>query len=144
MAATAAAAHTQVVSDTYAVEAEQRWGNTHAFRESQRRAARYRPADWLRIKAEAADIEQRLAEAMRAGAAPGSALTMDLAEEHRRHLSRWFYACGSDLHRELGDLYVDDPRFAAHYDEQAPGLAEFLRAAIMANADRRHDNRGPV
>lgn len=28
------------------------------------------------------------------------------------------------------------PRFSAHYDDQAPGLAQYVRDAIHANADR--------
>jgi hypothetical protein len=142
VAATAASAHTRLVTDSrgpearHAAEAERRWGRTRAFRESQRRAADYGPADWLRIQTEAADIERRLAEVMLAGWPADSAAAMDLAEDHRDHLSRWFYACGPDLHRSLGDLYVEDPRFAAHYDERTPGLARFVRTAIHANATR--------
>jgi MerR family transcriptional regulator, thiopeptide resistance regulator len=31
---------------------------------------------------------------------------------------------------------VADPRFAEHFDEIAPGLAAFVRDAIVANAER--------
>lgn len=120
----------------YAAEAEQRWGRTAAFRESQRRAATYGPADWARIRAEADDIEERLALTMRAGWSATSAPATALAEEHRCHLSRWFYSCSPDLHRALAELYVADARFAAHYDQRAPGLADYLHDAINANADR--------
>ena len=61
---------------------------------------------------------------------------MDLAEEHRRQIDRYFYACGPEFHRGLGDMYVADPRFTATYDAVAPGLAAYLRDAIHANADR--------
>ena len=137
MAVTGRASHTRGVTDPYAAEAQQRWGRTTAFQESRRRAAAYRPADWARIQAEASELEGRLAQAMLAGWPPDSTTAMDLAEEHREHLTRWFYRCGLDLHRSLGDLYVDDPRFAGHYDDRTPGLARFVRAAIHANADRR-------
>jgi hypothetical protein len=40
------------------------------------------------------------------------------------------------MHRGLGRLYIDDPRFRAHYDEIEPGLAQFAHDAIQANADR--------
>jgi hypothetical protein len=33
-------------------------------------------------------------------------------------------------------MYVADPRFSAHYDGRAPQLSAFVRAAIVANADR--------
>src|SRR5262245_50448451 len=38
--------------DAHTEEVEQRWGNTDAYRESARRAARYSKEDWLRIKDE--------------------------------------------------------------------------------------------
>jgi MerR family transcriptional regulator, thiopeptide resistance regulator len=40
------------------------------------------------------------------------------------------------MHRGLGEMYVADPRFTAHYEQQAPGLAQYVRDALVANADR--------
>lgn len=34
--------------------------------------------------------------------------------------------------RWLAESYVADPRFAKHYDEVAPGLAAYVRDAIVA------------
>jgi hypothetical protein len=120
-------------------EARERWGDTRAFQQSQQRAAAYAPADWARIRAEAADIERRLAALMHSGVAASTEESAALAEEHRRHLSRWFYDCSPGLHRELGELYVTDERFVAHYDEVAVGLAGYLRDAIDANAGAGDD-----
>ena len=61
---------------------------------------------------------------------------MDVAERHRSHISKWFYACTSEIHAELGRMYVADPRFAERIDATAPGLAEYMSAAIGANAAR--------
>jgi len=61
---------------------------------------------------------------------------MDLAEEHRQHITRWFYNCSYEIHRGLGEMYVTDPRFTTHYDAAAPGLAVYVRDAILANARR--------
>ena len=62
---------------------------------------------------------------------------MGLAEEHRLHITRWFYDCGYDIHRGLGDMYVGDPRFTARYEEIAPGLAQFLRAGDTCQCSAR-------
>jgi hypothetical protein len=40
------------------------------------------------------------------------------------------------MHRNLGEMYVADERFAKTYNDVAPGLAVWLRDAINANADR--------
>jgi DNA-binding transcriptional MerR regulator len=121
----------------YDAEVEERWGETDAYRESRRRTSSYTKDDWLRIKAEGADVERRFAEAMRSGAAPDSAQAMDVAEEHRQHISRWFYDCPPEMHAGLGRMYVEDERFTAHYEEVAPGLAQYVSTAVQANAARR-------
>jgi DNA-binding transcriptional MerR regulator len=117
-------------------EAEQRWRGTDAWKESRRRMAAYTKDDWTRLTAELRRIQEGLAGALRAGAPADGAVAMDLAEEHRRHIERWFYPCGYRMHRGLGDLYVEDERFAANYEQLAGGLAPYLREAIRANAAR--------
>jgi DNA-binding transcriptional MerR regulator len=120
----------------HAPEAEQRWGGTAAFRESQRRTAKYDKAQWLAIKAEAESISARLGAALASGVPASSAEAMDLAEQHRQHISRWFYDCSHEIHRGLGEMYVADPRFSRNFDVVAAGLSAYIRDAIVANADR--------
>jgi MerR family transcriptional regulator, thiopeptide resistance regulator len=120
----------------YAEEVEQRWGDTDAYRQSQRRTRSYGKEDWLRIKAEADDIQRRIAAAYADGVEPGGGRAMDLAEEHRQHITRWFYDCGHPMHRGLAEMFVTDPRFRANYDNVADGLAQWFHDAILANADR--------
>ena len=79
----------------------------------------------MRIKAEADDIE-RAVRRPRCGPASPAGLrraAMDLAEEHRQHITRWFYDCPPEMHAGLGRMYVEDERFTAHYerDRARPG-----------------------
>ncbi|TVZ78615.1 MULTISPECIES: MerR family transcriptional regulator [unclassified Streptomyces] len=122
--------------EQYAEEAEQRWGGTEAYAESQRRAARYTKEDWKRLQAEVDDWTERYVALMTAGGQPSGEAAMDLAEEHRRHIGKWFYECPHPMHRCLGAMYVADERFKAFYDAMRPGLADHLSEAITANADR--------
>ncbi|WP_240778058.1 TipAS antibiotic-recognition domain-containing protein [Nonomuraea basaltis] len=122
--------------DDHAAEAEQRWGGTQAWTESARRTSSFTKEDWKRFTAEAAEISARMAEAMRAGAPADGGLAMDLAEEHRAHITRWCYTCTYEIHRGLGDLYVSDPRFTTSIDRTAAGLAAYYQAAITTNATR--------
>jgi len=122
--------------ERYAEEAEQRWGGTEAFRESQRRVARYTKDDWLRLKDETDRVYRRLAEAMTGGVPADSPAAMDLAEEHRQQISRWFYECSYEIHRGLAEMYVADHRFTENIDRYGAGLAAYLREAILANAAR--------
>lgn len=120
----------------HAAEAEQRWGDTEAYRESQRRVARFTKADWQQVKEEGDGLMRRMAAAMTGGLAPDSVEAMDLAEEHRSHIGR-FYDCTYDIHRGLADMYTADERFTRTIDGYAPGLAAYLREAILANSARR-------
>ena len=120
----------------YAEEAEQRWGDTEAWKQSQRRSAAYTKEDWITIKAQADANIAGFAEAMRAGEPATGTVAMDLAEEHRQHISRWFYDCGHDQHRGLAEMYISDPRYTAPYDEIEPGFSQYVHDAILANADR--------
>jgi DNA-binding transcriptional MerR regulator len=123
-------------SEDYEREAEERWGETEAWGQSRRRTAAYRKEDWQRIKAEVDDVQRRFAEAMRAGVPADSEQAMDVAEEHRQHISRWFYDCPPAMHAGLGRMYVEDERFTANYEQVAPGLAQYVSTAVQANAAR--------
>ncbi len=117
----------------YEQEAEQRWGNTDAYKESQRRVKSYGKAEWEQIGKEAAAINTRFLELMREGAAPTDPRVQAVVEDHRAHISRWFYECSKQIHKGLGQLYVGDPRFTKNIDKAGPGLAQFMSDAIAAS-----------
>jgi DNA-binding transcriptional MerR regulator len=118
----------------HAREAQQRWGDTDVHAQSQRRTSSYGKQDWLRVKAEAQDIERRFGQALEAGEPADGQVARSLAEEHRQHITRSFYDCSVEMHRGLADLYLADERFTAHYEQVAPGLAQYVHDAVHANA----------
>ncbi len=121
--------------EEHAAEVDQRWGDTQAHRESQRRVASYTADDWRRFKTEMAAVEQSFAAALRDGVPAESEQARTIAELHRQHLNKWCYDCDYQMHRGLGQLYVSDPRFTAYYDGIANGLAQYVADAIASNAD---------
>ncbi|MFI2372440.1 MerR family transcriptional regulator [Streptomyces sp. NPDC018833] len=123
--------------DQYQEEVEERWGGTDAYAESRRRSASYTKEDWLRIQRESDEITRRFVALMEAGAAADSGEAMDVAEEHRRWISRNHYECTYEIHTCLGEMYVADERFTHNIDKAKPGLAVYERQAILANAARR-------
>lgn len=118
----------------YADEAGERWGATDAYRESMRRTREYGRKDWAAMQAEAEGIMAGMAELMAAGARPDSAKAVALAEEHRRHIDRWFYPCSPGAHAGLAAMYEADVRFGDYFEKRAEGLTAFVSAAIRANA----------
>ncbi|GAA1909131.1 MerR family transcriptional regulator [Streptomyces durmitorensis] len=123
--------------EEHAQEAQERWGGTDAYAESQRRAARYTKDDWKRMQAEVADWGERYDALMAAGEAATGERAVAMAEEHRQHITKWFYECTFEIHQGLAEMYVSDERFKEFYDSMRPGLAEHLRDAIRANAARQ-------
>lgn len=122
--------------EQYQEEAERRWGGTEAWRQSQERTASWTKDDWKRFQNEFDDLHRRIAQKMTDGVAADAAEVMDLAEEHRTFISRSSFDCAPQMHTCLGEMYVQDERFTAYYEQISPGLARYLRDAIVANAAR--------
>ncbi len=120
----------------YEDEARERWGDTDAYRQSQERTTRYGKEDWKAMKVEADGIVDRFIAVKRAGEPADSEPAMGTAEAHRQHIAHWFYDCPPQMHAGLGEMYVQDPRFTAYWDDREPGLASYVRDAFVANAAR--------
>jgi DNA-binding transcriptional MerR regulator len=126
---------TTAFSEEYAVEAEERWGETEAWKQSQQRVSQFSKDDWLAIKSEGDALLAALAQAKRDRVSPGSAEANDLAARHRASIER-FYDCGDEMHRNLVQMYLADERFTRYYDDVEPGLAQFLHDIVVASIDR--------
>ncbi|MFJ9414555.1 MerR family transcriptional regulator [Streptomyces sp. NPDC101227] len=127
---------------SYATEAHLKWQHREGHRRSMARADAHSKEDWAQIMAEAAAWRQRLTAAFDTEEPADGERAMDLAEEHRRHISRWFTPCPTDMHGRIADDFAADPRAFALLvppTEQRPGLASYLRTAIHANAVRQTD-----
>jgi DNA-binding transcriptional MerR regulator len=123
-------------SDDYAEGAEQRWGETEAWKQSQSRTSTYTKEDWAQVKAEMDATNAAFVSAMADGEPATSQRAMDAAEQHRLHIHSRFYDLTPEFHRGLGDMYLADPRFTKTYDDIRPGMAQYVRDAIHGNADR--------
>ena len=117
-------------------EAEERWGTDPSWQESSRRSATYTYEDWVAIKSEADEIIGGFAAALRSGVPADSETAMDVAEEHRRYQSKWFFDCDHATHRGIGEQYLSDPSYLASYDAADPGFTQYVHDAIVANARR--------
>jgi hypothetical protein len=116
----------------YEDEARERWGGTAPFEESMRRTRAYGEDEWGSIREEWEAIAAEFAALMDAGADPAGPEATALAVRHRAHITRWFYDCSPEIHRGLAEMYVSDPRFAKNWEKRAPGLASYVRGAILA------------
>lgn len=110
-------------------EAEERYGDTTDWRESRERTASWQSADWRQNAERFHDIERRMIDAIRDGAAPDSERAAGLVEEHREALSEFFPVTPAK-HYLISRAYITDERFRSHYDSQQEGFAQWLADAI--------------
>ncbi|SET34372.1 DNA-binding transcriptional regulator, MerR family [Natronincola peptidivorans] len=75
-------------------------------------------------------IKSKLAEAYKDGN-PASDLAQETARLHKDWISMCWGYYNAEAHRSLAEMYVADERFAAYYDAEQTGAAEFLRDAIV-------------
>lgn len=121
----------------YEDEVQERWGETDAYKESSRRTAKYTKADWERFKAESEQIGTDTARLMDEGVPASDPRAMDLAEQARLQIDMWFYPCSHEMHVNLAEMYIADPRFTATYEKIHEGMAQYWHDTILANAARR-------
>ncbi|NLM22135.1 MAG: MerR family transcriptional regulator [Peptococcaceae bacterium] len=84
--------------------------------------------------AEFTSLEKEIKETLQAAVQtndPAGELAQKAAELHRRWLCFSWNSYSKEAHAGLAQMYVNDPRFAAYYDEIQPGAAEFFRDAIL-------------
>ncbi|MEU6553382.1 MerR family transcriptional regulator [Streptomyces sp. NPDC046915] len=129
---------------SYATEAELKWAHTEGQREAMARAAAHTKDDWRQLMGEAAAWRAELLAAFDEREPSDGERAMDLAEEHRLHISRWFTSCPPDMHRRIADDFAADPRAFALVvppSQQRPGLAAYMCKAVHANAARHAGGR---
>ncbi|WP_245861777.1 MerR family transcriptional regulator [Compostimonas suwonensis] len=117
----------------WAEEAYERWGNSFEWAQFEQNIAPLSAAERARIHDLGEAVQGELAEAKRSGVTPGTSEANRLAEAHRGLIEQLF-ACSYSMHACLGRLYVEDERFTATIDRWEPGMSEWLRDVIFANA----------
>lgn len=76
------------------------------------------------------DVIETLSKAFETGD-PAGELAQKAADLHRQWLSYSWPSYSKEAHAGLAQMYVDDERFTVYYDKNQPGLAVFLRDAIL-------------
>lgn len=76
------------------------------------------------------EIRLTLEEALKSGN-PSSDLAQKSADLHKQWITMCWGHYNKEAHAGLAQMYVDDERFTAYYDEKNKGTAAFLRDAIF-------------
>ncbi|NLO84783.1 MAG: MerR family transcriptional regulator [Clostridiales bacterium] len=115
-------------SKQYASEAKERWGNSEAYQQSQRKTVNYNEQKRTELKGEMDELIERFAQNRHV--APQSELAQGLVESWKQHISKSYYECTNEILLGLGEMYTADERFTKNMDKYGEGTAAFMNAAI--------------
>ncbi len=114
----------------YQKEAEEKWGDE--VKKTEDRIRKMGKDKWAEVQKEGDMITQKLADLM--DLEPRSPEVQEAISLWYKHLHH-FYEVSEDRFRGLGQMYVQDDRFRAHYDKYRKGLADFINKAIQIFCD---------
>jgi DNA-binding transcriptional MerR regulator len=114
--------------EQYAEEAKARWGNTEAYRESAKRAAKWTEADKKRLEVESGEIFSAFAALV--GTNPTDARVQILVARWKAFISASYYDCTDEILAGLGQMYIADERFKKNIDQFGAGTAQLMSDAI--------------
>ncbi|NIW44546.1 MAG: MerR family transcriptional regulator, partial [candidate division Zixibacteria bacterium] len=119
----------------YEEEAKQRWGKTPQWAESQKKWASYSKEQKEAIKTEGGEITKRMV-GDDPNLSPNDPDVQAAIGDYHVYINKYFYTCDVEFIRNLADMWVEDPRFAANYERIRQGGAAFVREAVHTYCDQ--------
>ena len=118
------------MNNRYEAEARERWGNTEAYREHEKKTKGYTKEKWAEANEGLMAIFAEFAVCKEHGASAGSAEAQALVAKLQAHITANYYTCTDEILAGLGKMYACDERFKKNIDKYGEGTAEFSSAAI--------------
>ena len=114
----------------YETEARERWGDTEAYSEYDKKTSGYTKEKWAAANDGLMAIFAEFATCKANGATPSSAEAQALVAKLQNHITDNYYTCTDEILAGLGKMYVADERFKKNIDKNGDGTAEFAAEAI--------------
>ena len=119
------------------IEARERYGNTVAYREHERKTKNYGKEKWAEINDGLMAIFAEFAVCKNSGASVDSAEVQALVAKLQAHITTNYYTCTDEILAELGKMYVADERFKKNIDKYGDGTAEFAAEEIRIYVEKK-------
>ena len=116
----------------YADEARERWGDTEAYKESERRTANYSQSDWNALYDGMGAIMSGFAELKEEGASPNSERANIQVKRLKQYITENMYTCTDEILAGLGQMYVADERFKKNIDKHGEGTAAYISECVKS------------
>lgn len=118
--------------EEYAKEAREKWGDTAAYQESEKKTADYSADRWKQVNAAMDERIAEFANCKRKSFAPDSREAQALAKRWQDYITENYYTCTKEILAGLAEMYVADERFRSNIDRHGDGTAQFMSDAIKA------------
>lgn len=116
----------------YKTEVKQKWGNTPAYKEYEKKCKSYSPKEEHGLMNGIDSIMAEFAACMKSGSTAESGKAGELVKKLQEYIMANFYTCTDEILAGLGEMYTADDRFRTNIDKHAEGTAEYIKAAIKA------------
>jgi len=118
--------------EKYGKEIREKYGNETVNKSNQKMQSMTKE-QYAEVAKLSNEVIETLQAAFKTGD-PASELAQKAADLHRQWLSYFWDSYSKEAHIGVAQMYVDDARFTAYYDEKQPGTAAFLRDAVLIYA----------
>jgi len=116
--------------EKYKQEAQEKWGNTDAYKEYADKTKNYSKNNWQNMTDGLNDIIAEFSVCMKNGNKPDSDEAQNLVKMLQNHITETCYTCTKEILAGLGQMYVYDERFKNNIDKNGDGTVEFISNAI--------------
>lgn len=118
------------MNKNHETESRERWGNTEAYREHEKKTKNYTKEKWAELNGGLMGIFAEFAECKKNGFAANSPEVQSLVVKLRDYITQNYYTCTNEILAGLGQMYACDERFKKNIDKYGEGTAEFVSTAI--------------
>ena len=122
---------------SYETEARERYGDTVAYREHERKTKNYTKEKWAEANDGLMAIFAEFAACKNSGASADSAEVQALVAKLQVHITANYYTCTDEILAGLGKMYVADARFKKNIDKYGEGTAEFAAEGIRIYVEKK-------
>lgn len=112
----------------FAAEVKEKWGNTQAYAESEKKTKNYGSKEWSKINEESSKIFSWFSQ--NTDKNPSEPEVLEMVKSWQDYITKSFYTCTNEILFSLADMYVCDERFKNNIDQFGEGTAQFMHDAI--------------
>ena len=116
--------------DNYSAETQERWGDTSAYHEHEKKTKNYTKEKWAEANDSLMAIFAEFAACKQSGAGVDSNEALAIVAKLQAHITANYYTCTDEILAGLGKMYIADERFKKNIDKYGEETAEYVGMAI--------------